>query len=157
MSLLLQLDLRSHATSHPRLGVVDHISVHALPPGGGATRDAPAEAHGAAAALALRLGGALAGPPSPLPVYYYGAASREGRALADVRRALGYFGANGGVSAAGGGFAPPPGAPPPDAGPEQATEAAGVRSFPLHLRLCIPQPFPNHFPSRGPVLSPPRP
>ena len=104
--------------------------MHALPPGGGASRDAPAEAHGAAAALALRLGGALAALPAPLPVYYYGAASRQGRALADVRRALGYFGANGGVSAAaGGGFKPPPGAPPPDAGPEQASEAAGVRCF----------------------------
>jgi glutamate formiminotransferase len=122
-----QLDLRAHATSHPRLGVVDHISVHALPPGGGASRDASSDAHDAAAALAVRLGGALASPPAPLPVYYYGGASAQRRGLADVRRSLGYFGANGGV-AKGRGFMPPPGAPPPDAGPADATEAAGVRS-----------------------------
>jgi len=75
-----ELDIRSHSATHPRVGVVDHVSCNPL---GGATA---AEA----GALAARIGGGLAS--SKLPVYLYGAAREDGRPLAELRRSLGYFG-----------------------------------------------------------------
>ena len=75
---LCRADLRTHAASHPRLGVIDHVAVHPL---GCATLDAPA-------ALARALGAALG---RQMPVFFYGAAHPEGRTLADTRRGLGYF------------------------------------------------------------------
>jgi hypothetical protein len=66
--------------AHPRLGAVDHVSLHPLlrtPLG-----DVGAAARG--------LGERLAATHS-LPVYLYGAARSDGRTLADIRRASDYF------------------------------------------------------------------
>jgi hypothetical protein len=120
--------------------VVDHVSVHALPPfaatsaaaeddGGGDDYTVSEDAHAAAASLARRLGASLAA--APLPVYFYAAAHAAAKPLADVRRALGYFGNGGGVpssaaSAASSASAPAPLPPPPDAGPRVAAPASGV-------------------------------
>ncbi len=79
---LSALDLRVHAAAHPRLGTVDHLSLHPL----GETA-----ALQDAAAVARSLGAALSSHPHCLPVYYYGAAHCTGRRLADVRRALGMW------------------------------------------------------------------
>eukprot|EP00775_Hariotina_reticulata_P009143 gene9143-9311_t len=76
---LAQLDLRQHAAKHPRLGVLDHISLHPLGP------DASLQL---AAQAALVVGKQLAEAPYQLPVYFYGAAHAEGRRLADIRRHL---------------------------------------------------------------------
>jgi glutamate formiminotransferase len=74
------LDLRSHAADHPRLGVLDHVSLHPL--GQQATLQHAADA-------ATGLGQQLAAAPFRLPVYYYGAAHPAGRRLAEIRRQLG--------------------------------------------------------------------
>ena len=85
-SLALQsLDLRTHDATHPRLGVVDHVSVHSLSPEGAA---ADRGAEEGATALALRLGHSLS---AHLPVYFYGGASPTRTPLDEVRRSLGYF------------------------------------------------------------------
>jgi glutamate formiminotransferase len=83
LEALRQIDLKAHDGSHPRLGTLDHISVHAL-----------GDLHAAIATkTARRLGSALAAQPKGVPVYFYGDATSEGcRPLADLRRALGYFG-----------------------------------------------------------------
>jgi hypothetical protein len=133
--------LRAHTASHPRLGVVDHVSVHALPRFDDdatssadvdahenddvVSEDADADAHAAAAALARRVGASLAA--LPLPVYFYAAAHAARAPLADVRRRLGYFGSGGAAgvpssSASASASAPPP----PDAGPRAAAAASGV-------------------------------
>ena len=65
---------------HPRLGAVDHISMHPLlttPLGDVGT---------AARALGRRLAQSYA-----LPIYYYGAAHHSNRPLAEIRRASSYF------------------------------------------------------------------
>jgi glutamate formiminotransferase len=77
---LTALDLRNHAADHPRLGVLDHVSLHPL--GQQATLQQAAEA-------ATCLGQQLAAAPFMLPVYYYGAAQPTGRRLAEIRRQLG--------------------------------------------------------------------
>jgi len=83
---LRSLDLRTHTASHPRVGVVDHIACNPL--GTMTCKDA--------GNLARRLGGHLgsgdAGTGPAIPVYFYGAAREDGRALAELRRSLGYFG-----------------------------------------------------------------
>lgn len=83
---LLALDLRGHTASHPRVGVVDHISCSPL---GAATCDE-------AGRLATRVGSSLGrGEPGvwpAVPVYYYGFAREDARPLAKLRRSLGYFG-----------------------------------------------------------------
>ncbi len=120
--------------------MVDHVSVHALPPFDATSaaadddgdddytvsEDADAGAHAAAASLARRLGASLAA--APLPVYFYAAAHATAKPLADVRRALGYFGSGGGVSSASASAASAPASlpPPPDAGPRVASPASGV-------------------------------
>jgi glutamate formiminotransferase len=88
--------------------VVDHVSLHALPPPAFAdgNDEAHARAEASAAELARRLGASLAAPPTSLAVYFYGDARRSRAPLDHVRRSLGYFGAAG---------AGPP--PPPDLGP----------------------------------------
>jgi len=82
---LAALDLRTHEASHPRVGVVDHVSCSPL---GSATSEE-------AGKLALRVGRflSLSGPGDKpaLPVYLYGAAREDGRSLAELRRSLGYF------------------------------------------------------------------
>jgi glutamate formiminotransferase len=82
---LSSVDLRRHEASHPRLGVVDHVSVHALAAQGALPQPQ------AAIALSLAIADFLA---ARLPVHLYGAASPAGARLADVRRSLGYFGAS---------------------------------------------------------------
>lgn len=83
---LRSLDLRAHTASHPRVGVVDHIACNPL---GTTTCEE-------AGRLARRLGGHLGsgdtGTRPAIPVYFYGAAREDGRALAELRRSLGYFG-----------------------------------------------------------------
>lgn len=76
------IDLSRHTATHPRLGVVDHISCHPLRPH-----------HGLAAASAAALGvaEAIAAAEPQLPVLLYGAADPQGRRLRDIRRACGYF------------------------------------------------------------------
>ena len=75
---LQQLDLRLHDASHPRVGVVDHVSCHAL-------RGERAEA--ADLARGIGQGLALLGAPVKL----YGDAASDGVELAQVRRDCGYF------------------------------------------------------------------
>ncbi|KAF7093047.1 hypothetical protein CFC21_095485 [Triticum aestivum] len=74
------IDLGAHAGAHPRLGAVDHVCFHPL--AGAALRDVAA----LAAAVAADIGDGLR-----VPTYLYGAAHREGRKLAAIRRQLGYF------------------------------------------------------------------
>lgn len=78
---LAHIDLSSHQAQHPRLGVVDHVSLHPLGP------DASLSL---AAQAATAIGQQLSQPPLQLPVYYYGAAHATGcRRLAEIRRNLG--------------------------------------------------------------------
>ena len=77
---LALVDLREHSATHPRCGVVDHISCHAI---GEANRDV-------AANLARRLGEGI-GRDLSVPVLLYGLASPTGVQLADLRRKHGYF------------------------------------------------------------------
>ncbi|XP_044958123.1 formimidoyltransferase-cyclodeaminase [Hordeum vulgare subsp. vulgare] len=74
------IDLAAHAGAHPRLGAVDHVCFHPL--AGAALRDVAS----LAAAVAADIGDGL-----QVPTYLYGAAHREGRTLAAIRRQLGYF------------------------------------------------------------------
>ena len=109
------LDLRAHAATHPRLGTVDHISCHPLPPPGGADGGATqqwqaeqqrqaeqqqqqqaeqaglAAGEAAAAALALTIAQQLGSGGPALPVYLYGWAHPQRRPLDALRRELGYF------------------------------------------------------------------
>jgi len=83
---LQSLDLRMHTASHPRVGVVDHIACNPL---GTMTC---ADAGRLARRLGCHLGAGDSGTGPAIPVYFYGAAREDGRALADLRRSLGYFG-----------------------------------------------------------------
>lgn len=93
---LALVDLREHSATHPRCGVVDHISCHAI---GEANHDL-------AANLARCLGEGI-GQKLRVPVLLYGLASPAGVQLADLRRKHGYFQetAVGGGGAGGGGWA----------------------------------------------------
>ena len=74
------IDLRDHHATHPRLGVVDHISCHPLDDGGmGGARDC-------AVAIARALGDEIG-----IPTYLYGTASPNKAQLSDIRRHFGYF------------------------------------------------------------------
>ena len=77
------IDLRSHSATHPRLGVVDHISCHPL--------THSELSMGAAVAAARRIARDLGSGVQALPTFLYGQAHPEGRHLADIRRKLGYF------------------------------------------------------------------
>ncbi|CAN6166355.1 unnamed protein product [Urochloa humidicola] len=74
------VDLGAHAGAHPRLGVVDHIAFHPL--AGAHLDDVTALTRAVAADIGDKL---------QVPTYLYGAAHREGRTLANIRRQLGYF------------------------------------------------------------------
>ncbi|KAJ4763852.1 folic acid binding / transferase [Rhynchospora pubera] len=74
------IDMRLHEGTHPRLGVVDHILFHPL---GASTLDQAAEL--------CKLIAADIGRLLKVPVYLYGAAHSEGRALDSIRRELCYF------------------------------------------------------------------
>jgi glutamate formiminotransferase len=89
------LDLRAHAASHPRLGIVDHVHVTPVPRANGADAVLDAADLEAAAEVAHAVAAALAGAAAasaPVPVFLYGAAHARGRPLDAARRALGYFG-----------------------------------------------------------------
>ncbi|XP_057952304.1 uncharacterized protein LOC131146617 isoform X2 [Malania oleifera] len=109
----INLDL--HSGSHPRLGVVDHICFHPL---AHASLDQTA---GIAKLLATDIGSNL-----QVPVFLYGAAHEEGRALDSIRRELQYFKPNssGGLWAGGPKSEPLP--LKPDEGPVQVAQAKGV-------------------------------
>jgi hypothetical protein len=77
---LQHIDLTTHAAQHPRLGVLDHVSLHPLGPQ--ATLSLAAQA-------ATAIGQQLAQSPLQLPVYFYGAAHPQYRRLAEIRRRLG--------------------------------------------------------------------
>ena len=174
------VDWRAAGGSHPAIGVVDHVAIHALFPGpsaggggGGGGGDAGAAEASAAARRVARALGRLG-----VPTYLYGGASASasasaaaggaaadappGRKLAEVRRALGYFGA--GPSSR---PRPPPGEargpsepaqppasapfarfpeplPRPDAGPARAEAskgAAAVGSVPWVMNVNVPLVF----------------
>lgn len=129
------VDLRTHTATHPRLGALDHVSVHPLLADADAA-DVERAAEGLAAAAALA--GAIAqqlGEGLQLPSYLYGAAHADGRPLADLRRSLGYF--KGAAASCWQGPLQLPAAVscstavaelpvPPDFGPRVASPAAGV-------------------------------
>ncbi|CAM9647632.1 unnamed protein product [Choristocarpus tenellus] len=79
-SALGSIDLRYHDATHPRVGSVDHISVHAI---GGTPVDSAKE-------VGLNIARTLG--KEGLPVLLYGAL-KNGRGLAEVRRSLPYFSA----------------------------------------------------------------
>jgi len=84
---LSEIDLQLHSATHPRLGVVDHISCHPLSHGENPTDiDAAAQT---ARSIAQQLG-----EQHNLPSYLYGKAHPTEMQLADVRRHLGYFSAS---------------------------------------------------------------
>jgi len=78
MDALERIDLRMHIGSHPRLGVVDHVSCHPL--GSATMEDAVHTAHTIANALSTKI-----------PVLLYGGAHEHGRTLAETRRLTSYF------------------------------------------------------------------
>jgi len=109
------LDLRAHAATHPRLGVVDHISCHPL----------GAAAVGSAARVARRVGERL-GAEAGVSVLFYGAADVAAqRRLRDVRRSLRYFQGSGAGQPRWAGAVAPGGGPPPDAGPREPDPRLG--------------------------------
>jgi glutamate formiminotransferase len=80
VAALARLDLRKHVGAlHPRIGVVDHLSVHALC----GTETEVAVAVGRRVAECLAAIG--------VPVSLYGSLSKDGQRLASVRRNLNYF------------------------------------------------------------------
>lgn len=70
-----RIDLRGHAGAHPRMGALDVLPF--VPFGAATMTDAAALAHAAAARIWTTLG---------VPSYFYGAAARGERPLAEVRR-----------------------------------------------------------------------
>jgi len=81
---LREVDMRAHDATHPRVGVVDHVSCHAL-----------AGERAGAAKLAKSIGEGLG--TLGVPVKLYGDAASDGIGLDEIRRRSGYFsGAAGG-------------------------------------------------------------
>ena len=126
---LREIDMRTHGGTHPRVGVVDHVSCHALR---GAREDA--------AALARGIGKGLAS--FGVPCALYGDASRDGIGLDEIRRRSGYFsgsreGTWSGTFTAECGFAF-------DYGPEEAPESVGfsmVGAVPWVCNYNVPLTF----------------
>lgn len=73
------IDFTAHDATHPRLGVVDHVSCHEL-----------AGAREAGAALARSIGRGL-GEDLGVPVKLYGDAASDNVGLDEIRRRSGYF------------------------------------------------------------------
>ncbi|CAN6179672.1 unnamed protein product [Urochloa humidicola] len=109
------VDLGAHAGAHPRLGVVDHIAFHPL---AGAQLDNVAAL---TRAVAADIGDKL-----QVPTYLYGAAHREGRTLATIRRQLGYFTPNSPGEQWRGAPDTPSLPVAPDAGPTAPSRSKGV-------------------------------
>ena len=126
---LREIDMRAHDATHPRVGVVDHVSCHALR---GAREDA--------AALARGIGKGLAS--FGVPCALYGDASNDGIGLDEIRRRSGYFsgsreGTWSGTFTAERGFAF-------DYGPEDAPESVGfsmVGAVPWVCNYNVPLTF----------------
>ncbi|CAN6202773.1 unnamed protein product [Urochloa humidicola] len=109
------VDLGAHAGAHPRLGVVDHIAFHPL-----------AGAHLDDVAALTRAVAADIGDKLQVPTYLYGAAHREGRTLASIRRQLGYFTPNSPGEQWRGSPETSSLPVPPDAGPTTPSRSKGV-------------------------------
>lgn len=121
------LDLRHHEGTHPRLGLVDHISCHpVMKPTGDQDNHLRTSAD-----LARSLAQELSAPscPCPLPIYLYGAAREDHRSLAEIRRHLGYFKGTQGKLWSGSLPLVDLSANPPDYGPLRVPERGGL--------LCI--------------------
>ncbi|KAK8914450.1 hypothetical protein KSP39_PZI024369 [Platanthera zijinensis] len=109
------IDLGSHSGTHPRLGVVDHICFHPL---ADASLDQAADL---AKSVAADIGRHL-----QVPAFLYGAAHEEGRALASIRRDLGYYRPNSAGHKWAGGLGPYLTQMNPDEGPSQMDQSRGV-------------------------------
>ncbi|CAM6109051.1 unnamed protein product [Calypogeia fissa] len=77
------IDLQEHSGTHPRIGVVDHVTFHAL--GSASLEEVASLARTVAADIASQF---------KVPTFLYGAAHSDGRPLDAVRRSLGYFRSN---------------------------------------------------------------
>ncbi|KAL3509470.1 hypothetical protein ACH5RR_028871 [Cinchona calisaya] len=110
------IDFGAHSGSHPRLGVVDHICFHPL--GGNTSLEQIAVT---ANSLAADVGSFL-----KVPTFIYGAAHREGKSLASIRRELGYFKPNSNGNQWIGGPKSENLKLKPDYGPDLANESQGV-------------------------------
>ena len=115
---LSQLTLLDHGdVKHPRIGVVDHISVSPLDTDDqGALADAARFCRDVASRLA-------AGAP-PLPIMLYGGASAEGKRLVDCRKETKYFSSHKHAQREGGGLEVKEVAS--DMGPKAVDPAIGV-------------------------------
>ena len=109
------VDLRDHAATHPRCGVVDHISCHAV--GDADASVAVSLARGIGARVGDRLG---------VPVLLYGAASAKGAALADLRRRHGYFRETAGTGAWSGAHVVDGGVVDAEYGPRDVPPKSGI-------------------------------
>jgi hypothetical protein len=83
------IDMAAHVATHPRLGVVDHISVHDLTEVLAGTSTVGPDSTEASVELAHGLAATVA--QCGVDAYVYGAAHPQGRPLKELRRALGYF------------------------------------------------------------------
>ena len=77
---LQKIDLTEHVATHPRLGVVDHISFHPL-------ENCSLQELGAF----VNSFGSQISDENQLPVLLYGSAEDNRKTLAEVRRSTGYF------------------------------------------------------------------
>lgn len=160
------IDWRLAGGTHPAIGVVDHVAVHALFP---AARGAQQGAARAARRVARALG------ELGVPTYLYGSASvkeeeeedaaasssssspsssssqqqqqqQQWRKLAEVRRALGYFSTSAAAASPSSSFFArfPDPLPTPDSGPPRAEAsrgAAAVGSVPWVMNVNVPLVF----------------
>ncbi|CAK0753391.1 hypothetical protein CVIRNUC_002217 [Coccomyxa viridis] len=111
------LDLQQHTATHPRIGVVDHISCNPL--------GAEAELC-SAAEVAQSIGRSLGEGEHAVPVMLYGAAHSAGQTLASIRRVMNYFkGSSTGLYAGAGTLALPDGLKP-DFGPSTLDPRHGI-------------------------------
>ena len=121
------VDWRLAGGTHPAIGVVDHVAVHALFPEAEGSEE---EAARAARRVARSLG-ALG-----VPTYLYGSSAADRRKLAEVRRALGCFG-------------PPPPPPPPSREGKRPSRPASTSSSASSFFARFPDPLPA--PDSGPT------
>ncbi|KAI3868016.1 hypothetical protein MKX03_035232 [Papaver bracteatum] len=109
------IDLELHCGTHPRLGVVDHISFHTL------AQTSLGEAARLAKLVATDIGFSL-----QVPTFLYGAAHQEGKKLDLIRSQLGYFNPNSEGNQWEGALGSDCLPLKPDEGPYQATPTEGV-------------------------------
>uniref|UniRef100_A0A0E0DWN0 Formiminotransferase N-terminal subdomain domain-containing protein n=1 Tax=Oryza meridionalis TaxID=40149 RepID=A0A0E0DWN0_9ORYZ len=132
-------DFGVHSGTHPRLGTVDHICVHPL------AHASLRHVADLAGAVAADIGGKL-----QVPTFLYGAAHREGRKLASIRRQLGYFKPNSSSDQ----WQSAPGTDTmlvaPDAGPKRPSKSKGVLSTTTTTLPSNPPTLPTHHRRRSP-------